>query len=190
MPKANLYFLPGEGIGRQIITADIARYLGPDALVRPGVGTGEQEGVSGYWVTAYHALTPQMIHDLKQDTQRWEAKHGKDRTSEAEYQGARTFTARQDRGPSEPYETSRSEYSIPGRSEYRTHTYTTTQSTYSSSAYTSAGPRSELYNENYATEYPRPTRARSYRQSSMGTDDPYIPVHTPPSPSAMSSVPK
>jgi hypothetical protein len=31
----NDYFLPGEDISREVITADICRYLGPDALVRP-----------------------------------------------------------------------------------------------------------------------------------------------------------
>jgi hypothetical protein len=31
------FFLPGNGIRREVITADIPRYLGPDALVRPGV---------------------------------------------------------------------------------------------------------------------------------------------------------
>jgi hypothetical protein len=31
----NDYFLPGDGISRDVITADICRYLGPDALVRP-----------------------------------------------------------------------------------------------------------------------------------------------------------
>jgi len=30
------YFLPGIGIDREVITADICRYLGNDALVRPG----------------------------------------------------------------------------------------------------------------------------------------------------------
>jgi hypothetical protein len=32
---SNDYFLPGEGISREVITADITRYLGNDALVRP-----------------------------------------------------------------------------------------------------------------------------------------------------------
>ena len=31
----NDYFLPGDDISREVITADICRYLGPDALVRP-----------------------------------------------------------------------------------------------------------------------------------------------------------
>jgi len=31
------YFVPRDGIDREVITADICRYLGNDALVRPGV---------------------------------------------------------------------------------------------------------------------------------------------------------
>ena len=41
--RHNQWFVPGEGIAREVITADIQRYLGPDALVRPGSGTGEYE---------------------------------------------------------------------------------------------------------------------------------------------------
>lgn len=33
----NGYFLPGDGISREVITADICKYLGADALVRPYV---------------------------------------------------------------------------------------------------------------------------------------------------------
>lgn len=43
MSRANQWFVPGEGIAREVITADIQRYLGPDALVRPGTGTGEYQ---------------------------------------------------------------------------------------------------------------------------------------------------
>lgn len=76
MSRANQWFVPGDGIAREVITADIQRYLGPDALVRPGPGTGEYEvclpspahrrdrrlltrlqGVNGYWITAYRTLT-------------------------------------------------------------------------------------------------------------------------------------
>lgn len=35
-PRTNEYFLPKEGIDREVIHADIARYLGNDALIRPG----------------------------------------------------------------------------------------------------------------------------------------------------------
>jgi hypothetical protein len=43
MSRANQWFVQGDGIAREVITADIQRYLGPDALVRPGVGTGEYQ---------------------------------------------------------------------------------------------------------------------------------------------------
>lgn len=34
--RQNEYFIPGDGITREVIQADICRYLGNDALVRPG----------------------------------------------------------------------------------------------------------------------------------------------------------
>jgi hypothetical protein len=34
--RKNEYFLPKEGIDREVLTADLCRYLGNDALVRPG----------------------------------------------------------------------------------------------------------------------------------------------------------
>jgi hypothetical protein len=66
----NDYFLPGEDISREVITADICRYLGPDALVRPyrhaDVSRSNsfdlamlslKQGRVGYLITAYRALT-------------------------------------------------------------------------------------------------------------------------------------
>ena len=66
----NDYFLPGEDISREVITADICRYLGPDALVRPyrhpDVSSSNsfdpamlslKQGRTGYLITAYRALT-------------------------------------------------------------------------------------------------------------------------------------
>jgi hypothetical protein len=35
--RQNEYFVPRDGIDREVITADVCRYLGNDALVRPGV---------------------------------------------------------------------------------------------------------------------------------------------------------
>jgi hypothetical protein len=66
--RANQWFLPGNGIAREVITADIQRYLGPNAGVRPG----QHEGQSGYWITAYRDLTSQEIGDLRMDSQRWQ----------------------------------------------------------------------------------------------------------------------
>lgn len=94
--RQNQWFVPGEGIAREVITADIQRYLGPDALVKPGNGTGEQEGVPGYWITAYRTLTTQMIQDLKLDSQRWRAESGR-----VAYKDSRTHESRQYYGPSQ-----------------------------------------------------------------------------------------
>ena len=71
--RQNEYFLPGEGISRAVIQADICRYLGNDALVR--LGTYQvmrlllirlrrtiteltlQKGRDGYIIRAYRSLT-------------------------------------------------------------------------------------------------------------------------------------
>lgn len=79
MPSGDIarqWFVAGEGIDRHVIVTDIQRYLGNDATVRPGKGTGENEvrtipsscamqyhtytfiqGVQGYWIKAYRNLT-------------------------------------------------------------------------------------------------------------------------------------
>lgn len=81
MSQANQRFVLGDDIAREVITADIQRYLGPDALVRAGPGTGEYEGRSGYWITADHTLSSQMIKDLKLDSARWWNKAGRNERS-------------------------------------------------------------------------------------------------------------
>ncbi|KAK0345354.1 hypothetical protein LTR94_011041 [Friedmanniomyces endolithicus] len=65
------WFQPKDGIDREVISANIQRYLGPDATVRPGRGTGNDEGVDGYWIRAYRTLTNPMVLDLQQDSRRW-----------------------------------------------------------------------------------------------------------------------
>ncbi|KAL2868528.1 putative transcription factor RfeG [Aspergillus lucknowensis] len=69
LERQNEYFIPGDGISREVIQADICRYLGNDALVRPGNHNGRQ----GYFIRAYRNLTSEMISDLKADSARWEA---------------------------------------------------------------------------------------------------------------------
>ncbi|CAD0045300.1 unnamed protein product [Aureobasidium pullulans] len=44
------WFVPKDGINRQVISADIQKYLGNDATVRPGKD-------KGYWIKAYRNLT-------------------------------------------------------------------------------------------------------------------------------------
>ncbi|KAF2264202.1 hypothetical protein CC78DRAFT_249566 [Lojkania enalia] len=102
MSRQNQWFVPGDGIAREVITADIQRYLGPDALVRPGPGTGENEGRQGYWITAYRTLTTQMISDLKMDSLRWQQEQGRQEGGRrGAYQDSDTHAARQHWGPTE-----------------------------------------------------------------------------------------
>lgn len=69
--RNNEYFLPRDGIDREVITADICRYLGNDALVRPGHLERDGRAVQGYYITAYRNLTSAMIESLKEDSQKW-----------------------------------------------------------------------------------------------------------------------
>lgn len=97
--RKNQYFLPGEGIRREVITADICRYLGNDALVKPG----HLEGRDGFWVTAYRALTSDMIADLKADSARWEMESAQidpRNVAAVPYRDSRTHEYRQVYGPS------------------------------------------------------------------------------------------
>ncbi|KAI8954721.1 von Willebrand factor type A domain-containing protein [Xylaria longipes] len=64
----NEYFIPREGIDREVIVADIKRYLGNDASVRPGV-FGD---IQGFYIRAYRNLTTAMIEDLKCDSAKWD----------------------------------------------------------------------------------------------------------------------
>jgi hypothetical protein len=72
--RQNEYFVPRDGIDREVISADICRYLGNDALVRPGMYENPANGqvTHGYYITAYRNLTTAMIEDLKADSARWE----------------------------------------------------------------------------------------------------------------------
>ncbi|KAK2075394.1 hypothetical protein P8C59_009523 [Phyllachora maydis] len=71
--RNNEYFVPRDGIDREVITADICRYLGQDALVRPGTyEDNDGRVIQGYYITAYRNLTTPMIQDLKADSARWE----------------------------------------------------------------------------------------------------------------------
>ncbi|TVY47295.1 hypothetical protein LOCC1_G002860 [Lachnellula occidentalis] len=72
--RTNEYFIPENGINRDVITADINRYLGNDAQVRPGIHETAETGQvhRGYYITAYRPLTAAMIEDLEADSARWE----------------------------------------------------------------------------------------------------------------------
>ncbi|KAK2797487.1 hypothetical protein FQN50_009170 [Emmonsiellopsis sp. PD_5] len=85
--RQNDYFIDGTGISREVIQADICRYLGPGALVKPGV-------------------VQEMIADLKADSARWEAERTQaDRDPRASnlpasyYPSSATHSNRQQTGP-------------------------------------------------------------------------------------------
>lgn len=54
---ARQWFIPGEGIDRHVISADIQRYLGNDATVRPGQGTGNDQVREACSNLSIHMLT-------------------------------------------------------------------------------------------------------------------------------------
>ncbi|OBT83137.1 hypothetical protein VE02_07230 [Pseudogymnoascus sp. 03VT05] len=61
------YFVPATGIDMEVIATDIPRYLGSDALVKPGERKNfKGEYIQGYFITAYRAPTTQhrTIHKL------------------------------------------------------------------------------------------------------------------------------
>ncbi|KAI9847764.1 MAG: hypothetical protein M1838_000787 [Thelocarpon superellum] len=100
MSRQNAYFLPGEGIAREVITADICRYLGNNALVKPAV----HEGVHGFTITAYRALTADMIADLKSDSANWRSERNlalSSRNGAVPYSDSKTHQRRQYFGPTE-----------------------------------------------------------------------------------------
>ncbi|OHF03339.1 transcription factor RfeG [Colletotrichum orchidophilum] len=104
--RSNEYFVPRDGIDREVITADICRYLGNDALVRPGHYENPQTGQvsQGYYITAYRNLTTAMIDDLKADSARWENERRQQaarNSSGAGYRQSETHSARQHYGPTD-----------------------------------------------------------------------------------------
>ncbi|OAA60114.1 transcription factor RfeG [Cordyceps fumosorosea ARSEF 2679] len=98
--RMNEYFVPRDGIDREVISADICRYLGNDALVRPGY----YETVQGYYITAYRNLTTAMIEDLKADSARWDSERRAQtsrNTPGVQYRYSETHQSRQHHGPTE-----------------------------------------------------------------------------------------
>ncbi|KAK7432829.1 hypothetical protein QQZ08_000692 [Neonectria magnoliae] len=108
--RQNEYFVPRDGIDREVISADICRYLGNDALVRPGHYENPQtgQGVQGYYITAYRNLTTAMIEDLKADSARWDSERRAQtsrNTTGVQYRYSETHQSRQHHGPTEaPYQ--------------------------------------------------------------------------------------
>lgn len=117
--RQNEYFVPRDGIDREVITADICRYLGNDALVRPGTYEEPNSGqlIQGYYINAYRNLTTAMIEDLKADSARWDQERRQQSSRHAagvQYRNSETHSSRQYYGPTE----SGSGFSEPPRDPY------------------------------------------------------------------------
>ncbi|KAL2062351.1 hypothetical protein VTL71DRAFT_6617 [Oculimacula yallundae] len=105
--RTNEYFVAKDGIDREVITADICRYLGNDALVRPGnyEDPVTRQVRAGYFITAYRNLTTAMIADLKADSDRWDAERrataSRGQPINVGYRDSTTHQSRQYYGPTE-----------------------------------------------------------------------------------------
>ncbi|KAF5227593.1 hypothetical protein FANTH_14728 [Fusarium anthophilum] len=102
--RQNEYFLPRDGIAREVIAADICRYLGNDVLVRSGHYENPQNGqvVPGYYITAYRNMTAAMIENMKADSAQWEQEErevSRDRPGQAWYRDSQVHRNRQLYGP-------------------------------------------------------------------------------------------
>ncbi|KAF4991758.1 hypothetical protein FGRMN_7598 [Fusarium graminum] len=111
--RQNEYFVPRDGIDREVISADICRYLGNDALVRPG----HYEKPNNCWshspngrpIASTDHTRQAMIEDLKADSARWDSERRAQtsrNTSGVQYRYSETHQSRQHHGPTEgPYQT-------------------------------------------------------------------------------------
>ncbi|KAL9030809.1 MAG: hypothetical protein Q9196_001106 [Gyalolechia fulgens] len=64
----NEFFVDGEGIHREVMQREICKYLGQDALSRPGT----YNGTKGFYVTALRPFTSKMVEDLQILSQKYE----------------------------------------------------------------------------------------------------------------------
>ncbi|KAI9726946.1 MAG: hypothetical protein M1828_000294 [Chrysothrix sp. TS-e1954] len=93
--RRNQYFVPGEGIRREVMSADICKYLDNDATVKPGTYQGRE----GYMLYAYRNLTSAMLEDIRRDSAGWH--------HEQQQSSSRRTTTRRDLNPVQEYEKSK-----------------------------------------------------------------------------------
>lgn len=155
--RQNEYFIPRIGIDREVITADINRYLGNDALVRPGTYEDKGNGrtVQGYFITAYRNLTSAMIADLKADSARWQQERRTYSSGSAQHEvrtGQNYAAYRQKAAKDDP-----SACSTEGHPGYAAHTQP--QAYYVQEPYFSSGA-----NLGYAQQAPRERESQEAQQ--------------------------
>ncbi|THY21976.1 hypothetical protein D6C86_06414 [Aureobasidium pullulans] len=91
------WFVPKDGINRQVISADIQKYLGNDATVRPGKDKVNNKEIEGYWIKAYRNLTSEMINDLRMASTKWEQEQRSGRRGA--YEDSHTYRQATNTGP-------------------------------------------------------------------------------------------
>lgn len=93
------FYISAEGISRDVITTDICRYLGNNAVLRPNMDANGK--INGYWYWAYRALTDEMVRSLQEDSARWQRE--KDRNYKqglsGTYEHSNSRTYHQDQTP-------------------------------------------------------------------------------------------
>lgn len=93
------FYISAEGISRDVITTDICRYLGNNAVIRPNMDINGK--IIGYWYWAYRALTDEMVRSLQEDSARWQRE--KDRNYKqglsGTYEHSNSRTYHQDQTP-------------------------------------------------------------------------------------------
>ncbi|TIA43594.1 hypothetical protein D6C83_06095 [Aureobasidium pullulans] len=91
------WFVPKDGINRQVISADIQKYLGNDATIRPGKDKVNNKEIEGYWIKAYRNLTSEMINDLRMASTKWEQEQRSGRRGA--YEDSHTYRQATNTGP-------------------------------------------------------------------------------------------
>jgi hypothetical protein len=70
-PRANEWFVPGDGRTREAVTAAFQRDTGTDVLAIPGAGTGAYDGVSGYWITPLQTENSTDVAEQRGNAQKY-----------------------------------------------------------------------------------------------------------------------
>ncbi|KAI4104079.1 MAG: hypothetical protein L6R37_003485 [Teloschistes peruensis] len=149
----NEFFVDGDGIHREVMQRELCKYLGSDALSRPGTYNGQK----GYIVTAVRPFTSTMIEDLKMLSQDYEKE--KREMNNRGYKGspmrASPSAPLPNQSPDLPYAKSRTR-------EY----HDATDSNESEARYASSSRYPDMYAEPYPDNYSDNRMAPNYAMSS------------------------
>ncbi|SLM34820.1 hypothetical protein LPUS_03772 [Lasallia pustulata] len=100
IPGLGEYFLPGDGIDRQVLQVELCKFLGSEAIARPG----EYKGQKGYLIRAVRPFTPAMVRSLKESSQEYrsEVRDLRMQDYEVPYQSSGTYRDQETRRRQDP----------------------------------------------------------------------------------------